>query len=78
MSKPTDLVISYVVNSANVIAATYEPLKKALDEGYRVVDVFTAPSDGAAGAGHGMAVVTVLLTSHAGTSAYCRIKPASR
>lgn len=73
--KATDLVISYAVRYDGTVKDSYAPLQKALDDGYRVIDVFTnAASSGGASNSPGTVVVTVLLTSGK-DSAYWRTSP---
>jgi hypothetical protein len=62
-SKPTDLIITYFANSGNDSLEGYEPLKTALEDGYRVVDVFSTPSPTGGATVHlGTVVVTVVLS----------------
>lgn len=62
--KALDLVISYAAHPNGNVQG-YDPLQTALDDGYRVVDVFTNPiPPGGAGTILGYCSVTVVLTKH--------------
>jgi hypothetical protein len=69
VGKAKDLVISYAISGAGKVA-NHDALQQALDDGYRVVDVFATPADSGGGNGIGSVVVTVLLSLPGEGTAY--------
>ena len=69
-SNATETVISYVVHP-NGTLHHYDELQKALDDGYRVVDVRPiAAMVGGGAAESGVVVVTVLLSLHSSDGSF--------
>lgn len=58
---PTDLVITYTVDAAGRYSDGHQRLTDALQQGYRVLEVFQATAEGAA-----VVFLTVVLTRNSG------------
>lgn len=58
-----DLVATYHVDVNGVVHESYAPVKKALESGYRVIDVIQTPtSPGGSSSFSGLIAVTVVMT----------------
>lgn len=78
-ANPKDLVISYLVGSQKIDAASYAAVEGALKSGYRIVDVLATPHCvGGGGTSIGPTVITVVLTKSSRECPYMAVRTTRR